>query len=276
MEVAKNTTGVWFSSPFPDSERVVFTRNPLQVVISQVQFPAILTVATETPSLFQEQLRADFPVYESTTTLGFPAELSGLLKQGVNLPTAVSHVFRSADGKRVITLTPTSVAFEDKDYRGWADYRANLFRAYNCVRQIYNSAEPTRVGLRYVDVIQKSKLPLLRPNAGWNDLIREELLGLSSSPSLAPLLQEMMSAAVIRLGEPGGSVVRVQYGVRVLPQLIESDESVFVIDADIFSQAQSELQNVTEFFDGANRVAGRLFRWAITEELHAALEPRHV
>jgi uncharacterized protein (TIGR04255 family) len=49
-------------APFPDSDRVIYDRNPLIEVICQLRFPPILRVDSEVPARFQEQIRDDFPL----------------------------------------------------------------------------------------------------------------------------------------------------------------------------------------------------------------------
>ena len=50
--------------PFPTSDREVYENNPLNEVICQIRYPAILRVAAETPSDFQEAIRDKYPMYE--------------------------------------------------------------------------------------------------------------------------------------------------------------------------------------------------------------------
>ena len=54
--------------PFPDATRVIFDANPLDEVICQVKFPPILRIETD-PAAFQDQIRAEYPNYESKPTV---------------------------------------------------------------------------------------------------------------------------------------------------------------------------------------------------------------
>ena len=45
---------------FPEVERVIYERNPLDEVICQLRFPAILKI-DEPPIAFQEQIRTRYP-----------------------------------------------------------------------------------------------------------------------------------------------------------------------------------------------------------------------
>ena len=50
--------------PFPDSERVIYQRNPLLEVICQLRFPSILRIDSEAPAVFQERVRKEYPMYQ--------------------------------------------------------------------------------------------------------------------------------------------------------------------------------------------------------------------
>src|SRR2546430_17531048 len=47
---------------FPESERVVYDKNPLASVICQLRFPPILKIDAELPSTFQDRIRAEYPL----------------------------------------------------------------------------------------------------------------------------------------------------------------------------------------------------------------------
>ncbi len=58
--------------PFPEVQRVIYRKNPLEQVICQFRFPAILRIDTETPADFQERIRNDFPQFAEQTEWKFP------------------------------------------------------------------------------------------------------------------------------------------------------------------------------------------------------------
>lgn len=61
--------------PFPDVPRVIYEINPLDEVICQLRFPPVLKIDTEVPAGFQEQIRDDYPFYESKSPLRLPTGL---------------------------------------------------------------------------------------------------------------------------------------------------------------------------------------------------------
>src|SRR5258708_12324597 len=54
---------------FPESERVIYDKNPLQQVICQLRFPPILRINTEVPVAFQERVKQDYPFYQEKSEI---------------------------------------------------------------------------------------------------------------------------------------------------------------------------------------------------------------
>src|SRR5437867_910928 len=95
--------------PFPDSQRVIYTQNPLHEVICQLRFPPILRIDAEPPAAFQERLRAMYPLFrEIEQDLPFdnaPAEFAKILKGALlNRTRAMGYEFVSEDGAWLVTL----------------------------------------------------------------------------------------------------------------------------------------------------------------------------
>src|SRR5689334_1937838 len=105
--------------PFPPSERVVFEHNPLAQVITQVKFPAVLSIVAAEPAAFQERVRNDYPLYTREDALEMPPELTQLIARMGRPPAAVRHTFRTLDENRAIFLTQEFLAVEEKHYLRW-------------------------------------------------------------------------------------------------------------------------------------------------------------
>ena len=91
---------------FPETERIVFKRNPLTQVICQLRFPPILIISNE-PAAFQERIRDVYPIYERGENVEVPQELVNLLSGAGSLSPAgdILHRFYTADRVQQITLS---------------------------------------------------------------------------------------------------------------------------------------------------------------------------
>src|SRR5262249_7505491 len=95
---------------FPDSERVVYEKNPLTEVICQLQSPPILRIDTELPADFQERVRQQYPLYQEAVQSAvsipeLPQQLAKIVDEMGLRKAGKSHNFVSADGEWSVGLT---------------------------------------------------------------------------------------------------------------------------------------------------------------------------
>lgn len=164
---------------FPHTDCAVYRENPLVEVICQFRFPAILAVAAESPYKFQELVRGAYPVYEKIEGLpGIPREVAAILSQipiGSSAE-SVTHCFRTEDRTRFISLAQEFVSVTTTAHDRWEALKQAMQLAEESVRQIYEPAFYSRVGLRYQDVIRREALGL--QDEPWSSLITPQFAGL--------------------------------------------------------------------------------------------------
>ena len=257
---------------FPEAPRVLYELNPLDEVICQLRFPPVLRIETEVPSLFQERIRASFPFYEAKPSLklppGLPADVVSSLVQGTLLGQGPTHEFSSADKQWVISLTREFLALTCRRYERWERFREMLRRPLEALLAIYAPSFYTRIGLRYIDLIQRSVLGL--SNVGWDELLEPWIAGPFGSPVVSRDVAHAASDFLIALPETDSSL-RVRHGIVRQP---DSQEVCYLIDGDFFHERQTETTNVFSRLDALNRQAGLFFRWCIRDRLHEAMRPR--
>jgi len=263
---------------FPDSQRVIYRRNPLEAVICQLRFAPILKIESEVPTAFQEKIRHDYPLFEESAQQRvpqLPAELAKAI--GNDLPTILAamgaignkrYEFASEDTSWQVSLNRDFLALTTRRYTRWEDFRARLARLMDALREEYDPRFFVRVGLRYRDVIKKADWGL--GPIPWADLLQPHIVGELSSPDIAPAIDRVVSDVLIRLD---GGKVRMKHGLNLLGGAGDSDPTTYVIDSDFFTDGRTEVGNALDKLDQYNREAGRLFRWAIKDRLHEAMEP---
>jgi uncharacterized protein (TIGR04255 family) len=259
---------------FPDVPRVIYENNPLPEVICQLRFPPILKIDTEPPAAFQEQIRADYPFYEPKSPLrlpaGLPSNLAQMLIADLPLGGLKSHDFDSKDHAWSLNLTREFLALTCRAYERWENFRERLKAASEAFNKYYNTPFFTRIGLRYRNVIHRSRLQLA--DTPWSELLQPWVSSALGSPDVAERVRNMQSTFLVDLGEEGGQV-QVSSGLAVDG---DSKEIVFLIDADFYTEQQTEPSDAFKQLNILNRYARNFFRWCITERLHEAMRPRSV
>ena len=259
---------------FSQEERCFYRNNQLAEVICQFRFPEILAISANPPVDFQEAVRDAFPQYSkrlenpAPKLSGAPGNLTMQKQEAV-----VNHQFVSRDGAWRINLTGKFISLSCAKYTGWEDFAAKLDKPLASFIQIYKPAYFERVGLRYLNFISRAQLGL--EGVPFRELIAPCYLG--------PLAEEdIQEAGVTRssvdaeLALRGGCRVKLHAGPGMTKRNGQPDKEVkFIFDQDLYMPGQLQLNLAVGALQTLHHQADSLFRAAITEKLHEAMEPEN-
>lgn len=263
-------------SPFPDSPRIVYAANPLVEVICQLRFPPILRIDSEVPSAFQERIRNQYPVLRERTDgppvpSGLPSQIADLLRASLAARNrTVGYDFLSSDGIWTVGLTREFLSLGTARYEKWETFREQLAGPFQALIETYRPSFFTRVGLRYQDLIQRSRLGL--DGHAWANLLEPHITGLLAAPGLKADVGATFAQTSMRFRRDLGQVT-LRHG---LVEAADRQETCYLFDADFFSDERIEIEHAHEKLDYFNRQSGRLFRWCIGTVLHEAMGPEPV
>lgn len=250
---------------FPDVERVVYSRNPLAEVVCQLKFPRIFALDTTAPSEFQQALGSAYPIVEIRNKFQI------VIKDGQPSPGPIQsqliYEFATKDKKFVISLCSDYVAVRTTKYERWDYFLPHVMNSVSALVRCYPVPLFTRVGLRYVNFIDRKELQL--PNAEWGELISEHLLGLLSMRLSDGSKVESTSASTLITN--GENRLALNTGINVGEG---SDDPRFYIDADFYCENPTEGEDdVHARLTRYNKAARNVFRWSISDKLFNALGP---
>lgn len=255
---------------FPDSPRVIFDRNPLRQVICQLRFPPILAIISKEPADFQDRVRTNHPQYEKTLAVSpIPKELTDILGSFPPSPEASVHKFRTVDGKTEISLARDFIGVATTEYKRWEQFEATIRLAATALEQIYTPPFYSRIGLRYINIIDRGDCSLT--GVSWGQLIKGSVLGLVAESDLTGKIKIAQSQTIVNLGQPDERVT-----LRNGLILQEGGAENYGIDADFYCDKNTPPGETFSVLGRFNREAGYLFNWATTEQLRTALVPRPI
>lgn len=258
---------------FYETDRVVYAKPQLLEVICQLRFPTILSISAKEPAEFQELIRSDFPRY-SRTLEKVPPKVVG---QPGNLrfeeqPEVINYQFLSADGRWKVNLTNSFIALATPAYTKWEDFAAKLDEVLAQFISVYKPAFFERIGLRYINAFSRSALGL--EGTPFSELIEPGYLGLMAEEDV----QEQSFVRIQQEGEmnlPGGCRLKLHCGPGMVKRNnVEDKEIKFILDNDLFMMSKVEMKYTTAALNTIHTHADRVFRGAITKELHEAMEPQ--
>lgn len=265
---------------FPETQRIIYNKNPLDQVICQLRFPTILRIDNQSPFEFQESIREHYPLYneDSQDNLDIPADQLDQIPQTIisklltRAPSKkVQYRFSSEDENWTISLTNNFLALTAKKYNRWENFRDHLEIPLLAFEKFYAPPFYSRIGLRYVNVIKKSSLGL--ENSNWFDLISPAILGLLSSSIIdEKTIKNSFTTDEIHLPD-SQDIIKLNHGLAITT---DDEEIVYVIDNDFFTQKRTEVTDAYAKLDTFNHRGGSLFRFCITDFLHTAMEPANI
>ena len=270
----KNTTK-WGHALFSHEQRCIYQNNQLAEVICQLRFPEILAIGAQLPVDFQEAIRAEFPVYSTRKEIpaprisGIPGNFS-IEKQDP----ITNYQFASADGVWRVNLTGKFISLACTCYTRWEDFAQKLDKPLVSFIKLYKPAYFERVGLRYVNFISRQAL----------DLEDTPFSQLFSPCYLGPLAEEDVAEASVNrssvdaeMNLRAGCKVKLHAGPGLVKRNGQADHEIkFIFDQDLFMAGNIPVSASVGALQTLHGQAGPIFRGAITEKLHDALEPRYI
>lgn len=251
---------------FPPSERVIYDRTPLKSVACEVRFPSLLRIESEAPVAFQELVRGTLPIFSKINTAVFGTLPPQILAAMGEISAGTSYNFSTTDGKYSAKLGSSSVSLTSVDYVRWDDFLPHLDLIIKALNDVYKPNFFSRVGLRYQNAIKRSELSLQERR--WSELLIPELAGLLSLDGWQEPT-EFMSIVRSKLDDDE-NFFRLQHG---FGQIENDPEMSYLLDFDFYTDKQVEVSNVLGNIERLHSYSGDAFRWAISNELDAAMGP---
>ncbi|MGN6829754.1 TIGR04255 family protein [Paucibacter sp. M5-1] len=226
-----------------------YKRNYLRQAVCELRFPTLMELgAARPPEKFVTALRKDYPYLElqNEVTLAL-----GSVSSGSNS----THVFRSAKLNWTVSLKESAVSIETTAYTEYAQMREKVLRVVDAATKVIDSDFFTRVGLRYINVIEGTD----DPRNGWvNHQLVAPIVGTNFKG-----IGEYAGKLQLVAGD-GGCLL--QHGIRVSRQ--QKDASIhpeYMLDVDVFRN-EVAVDDVSAALDVMHSQAFDVFDWSLGEK----------
>lgn len=260
---------------FSHEPRCLYRANQLTEVICQLRFPEILSIGSSLPVDFQEVIRDEYPQYSARKENPAP-KISGVPGNMSleNQPATINYQFTSADGVWRVNLTSRFISLACTKYTRWEDFAKKLDKPLAAFIRLYRPAYFERVGLRYLNFISRKALNL--DGTSYSELIEACWLGPLGEGDVA---EPAVSRCCVdtEMAIRGGCRVKIHAGPGMVKRNGKSDPEIkFIFDQDLFMPGQVPVNMSAGALQTLHSQAYSIFRSAITDALHDAMEPEMI
>ncbi len=260
---------------FSQEERCLYRNNQLGEVICQLRFPEILTIGANVPVQFQEAIRDEYPQYGARKESPAP-KITGTPGNMTleNQPQTINYQFVSEDGNWKVNLTSRVISLSCARYTNWEDFAGKLDKPLAAFIKIYKPAYFERVGLRYLNFISRKALDL--DSVPFSKLISPAYIGLMAEEDIIETNVARCSMEA-ELNIRGGCKAKIHCGPGLVKRNGQGDNEVkFILDLDLFMPGKVPVNLSAGALQTLHGQAFSIFRGAITDTLHDALEPEMI
>jgi len=258
---------------FSREVRCLYRANQLNEVICQLRFPEILAIGANLPVEFQEMIRDEYPKYTARKEIAAPKITGTPGNMSLeNQPATINYQFTSADGAWRVNLTNTFISLACTRYTRWEEFAQRLDKPLAAFIKIYKPAYFERVGLRYLNFFSRKALNL--EGTPYAELFEPCWLG--------PLAEEDVQDSGVgrctidtEMAIRGGCKVKIHAGPGFVKKNGQSDPEVkFIFDQDLFMPGNVPVNLSAGALQTLHSQAFSIFRGAITDTLHDAMNPQ--
>lgn len=260
---------------FSKEERVIYRKNQLAEVICQLRFPEILSISAKDPADFQDAIRAQYPKYQKHNEMPAPKLVGapGNMQVENQRPT-VNYQFSTADNVWRVNLTSKFISLTCSRYTCWEDFAKMLDIPLAAFIQVYKPAYFERIGLRYMNFISRQQLAL--QGTPYSELFQPQYLGLLGDEDVREE-QTNRNSVDAEVKIRGGCIAKIHAGPGLVKRNGQQDPEVkFIFDQDLYMNGNVPINYSAAALQTLHDQAYPIFRGAITDALHDAMEPEDI
>jgi len=251
--------------PDPFAE-TCYRRNFLREVIVRVDFLSPLPgVEAALPPRLTEVAVATFPIPEPREAVQRAVEIG---PQGVQSSEErfKEWLFHGKERTKTLTIGRQVVLVQHRTYQTYELVKTEFLGVLDRVGELFPGAQPSRVGLRYVNTIEMSD----GNPTEWSPYLTPQILSLFQFP---PEADRAAISRVFHNLELALDAFNLRYrlGMHNPDYPARIRQKVFVLDLDAYLQSAVDIKDVARLLDDFHATIQRYFEQSITENLRGIM-----
>lgn len=223
----------------------VFRRNPILNSVIELRFHPVLEVTQDKGKLsrFQDAVRAQFPVFVEQKSQNVAIEIPN----NVQITDEMRYSFSTVDGSQSISITQTNLALTTVKHVDKEQIKNAFDLALSNLQSEYGAYLPTRLGVRYTNLINKAEIEAdLNRALSWDELVTNYFFRLPDNlDAIGTVVRSQIQSSMA--GQGSGNL-SLQYGVNSLNQ-DTGEIDAFVVDIDRYIENPA-IDGIVDLIDG--------------------------
>lgn len=254
-------------TPKKKYDKVCYGKTFLKEVILRIDFPAPLPALKKTiPAKVYKAALSRFPVSESQKVQAQELQFSAT-GISTNSREEMQWVFNGKEREKTLVIAPQHMVYSTRDYKSFEEMTEDFFHVLNVLRFVESELVISRVGLRYVNIIELSDGHPL----DWKGYVDDSLLGMFGFNGRQANLSRVFHVLEYNFDEIN---LKCQLGVANpdYPAVVRRRQ--FVLDLDASSVSVYELDDLQKVISDAHSLVQDFFETSIGEQTRKLLKQR--
>lgn len=254
-------------TPKKKYDKVCYSKTFLKEVILRVDFPAPLPAFTKTiPAKVSKAALSRFPVSESQKIQAQELQFSAT-GISTNSREEMQWIFNGKEREKTLVVAPQHMVYTTRNYTTFEEMTDDFFHVLNALRSVESELVISRMGLRYVNIID---LPDGYP-LDWKGYINDSLLGTVGFNGHQANLSRVFHVLEYNFDDIN---LKCQFGVANpdYPAVVRRRQ--FVLDLDASSVSVHELDDLSRVVSDAHSLVQDFFETSIGEQTRKLLKQR--
>ena len=244
-----------------------YKRDFLDRVICRADFDVPLQIAKSgPPESVYKMIKERFPMVESKNYIG---------KQLIVGPAGskeeeIEHnewVYYGINRLKDLKIARNALVVEYFKYEYFKNLKEDFLNAINAIDEEFGPVRISRLGLRYIDRIEKS---VISRSGSWSNILIEPLVSNLSIASDPGTLARSFTVVEFNYGS---SRLKFQYGIHNEDFPAPIKEQPFILDYDMSTNQLLEIREVSDTLDKFHDKLIESFEEVITDNLRKTMEP---
>lgn len=248
-------------------ETICYKQTFLKQVIFKLNFPTQLEELKEglSKEAINKIISFGFPIYTPAERQGQSIRISQDGAQPAGVITEKIYQFENIDRTKKIVIDSQAISLDLTKYESYVDFKSIIENIIEVFTNIDSSIIINRIGVRYVNVINKNESTPLN----WDSSINNELV---NTLNTVPFKEKLNRAFHILEYNFDGQMLKFQFGISNpdYPALVKKEE--FILDMDSTFTGAFSLSDIIQNVDLSHEKIQTIFENAITDELKESMQ----